>query len=360
MTADLSDLDIGHYRLESVLGRGRGSTVYVATSARDRQRYAFKILDTAEDRDSRLLRQLVMALENPHVVKIYDYGTHDGHPWLVRELVVGRALDEVLREAGVLNRADTVDVGLQVAAGLQGYQANGMAHGALHPGNILLSDDLVVRLCDPSVRTAGAEAAWWVAPEIAAGGAFDQASDQFSLGTVMHRALTGRIRAGSAPWAGCQAGPELIAVLERMLSADPAARFPSLDACLAALRQAAVPASATSAAPPTPAVVTPEPVPPQAKTSGGKTSRLVSRSQQQRIDGATKRIAEALAEAELFFAAGDLDNAAGHADRANAIVVTLAMGLPASVTEGIVAMRSKIAAARKARSSRRGWRRLFG
>jgi serine/threonine protein kinase len=97
---------------------------------------------------------------HPGLVRVYDAGV-DQRPgrsndvtYLIREWVDGEPLDEHLERVGPLSPPDAADVLRQVADALAAAHAGGLAHGRLHPRNVLVTDSGRVRLTDAAVAAA--------------------------------------------------------------------------------------------------------------------------------------------------------------------------------------------------------------
>src|SRR2546426_6837443 len=89
---------IGPYEILSALGAGGMGEVYKARDTRLGRDVAIKILPEsfASDPD-RLARfeqeaRAAAALNHPHILALYDLGTHDGAPFIVSELLEGETL----------------------------------------------------------------------------------------------------------------------------------------------------------------------------------------------------------------------------------------------------------------------------
>src|ERR1051325_8349010 len=112
-----------HYKVVAELGAGGMGVVYKALDLRLDRHVALKILppDKSEDheRRSRFLHEAraASALNDPHIVTIFDIFTDETTDVLVMELVQGRTLREILDEA-VMPVAKAIDIALQIAEGV--------------------------------------------------------------------------------------------------------------------------------------------------------------------------------------------------------------------------------------------------
>ncbi len=81
---------VGHYRLLSLLGQGGFAEVYLGTHIHLGTQAASKLLHThlASERDIEQFRaeaRTVAALTHPHIVRVLDFGTEGGAPYLVMD-----------------------------------------------------------------------------------------------------------------------------------------------------------------------------------------------------------------------------------------------------------------------------------
>jgi hemoglobin-like flavoprotein len=185
------------------------------------------------------------------------------------ECICGPALDKRLKDTGPLDAQEAVRYFDQLASALSRFHAQGMYHGAIRPSNILLDAcDLEGRaILSVHWRRAakhlgdGAltfEELTYLTPEQYVGGETDQKTDQYQLGQLLYETLTGEPLARvnvladfakkqatfTAPVVSALAGSNVASVrrfrdaLVRMLSADPGARWPSIDQARQAVREA--------------------------------------------------------------------------------------------------------------------------
>ncbi|MEM7153425.1 MAG: serine/threonine-protein kinase [Myxococcota bacterium] len=234
----------------------------------------------------------IAQLSHPNVVAIHDVGTYDwgeepsAEPtdpragsdalrrgvYLVMELVDGQRLSEWI-ETPRSWRA-VVEVFLQAGRGLVAAHARQLVHRDFKPGNVMVGADGRVRVLDfglarrshskgaPSPATAGRKTDFdqttsvagtpsYMAPEQYRGEPVDARADQFSFCVALYQCLHGTVpfrgenigQMQAAKEAGRFATPtkdsavprSIGRALRRGLAADPAERFPSMEALLRAL-----------------------------------------------------------------------------------------------------------------------------
>ncbi len=203
----------GRYRPDRMIGRGSHGTVWAATDELLRRRVALKKIDiprdippaAAEDLRERTLREArsVAALSNLHVVTLFDIvpATETG-PVLVMELVEGTTLAQIIARQGRLTPAVAATVGVAVASALVSAHAAGIVHRDVKPGNILITDQGMVKLSDFGIARNVDEASTtsprvivgspaYLAPEVINGQPAGPASDAWSLGATMFACVEG-------------------------------------------------------------------------------------------------------------------------------------------------------------------------
>lgn len=93
---------IGPYRVLETLGSGGSGTVYRVEDRRSGDRAALKLLTTGPALEARAARRLarefetLAALEHPNVVRVFEAGVHEGHPYITMELIEGLTLRQYL------------------------------------------------------------------------------------------------------------------------------------------------------------------------------------------------------------------------------------------------------------------------
>lgn len=276
---------IGGHRLVRRLGQGGMGDVWeaVAERAEKKETVAIKVLRAAvaahEPTRKRFLREArtAAAVRHPGIVRIFDVGsTQAGTPYIVMELLHGRALEALLREHGALPWPAAREILMQIAAALDVAHAAGVVHRDLKPANVMVRGDLHEPHCTiidfglarREVIASGSESLSrtgevfgsppFMSPEQFRGEEVDARSDIYSFGCLMFCVLTGRRpfqgeklgelmyhhlfspAPAPAPEAmKCPAAlrPALASIVLRALRKSPAHRFASMAELSAALRR---------------------------------------------------------------------------------------------------------------------------
>ncbi|KAA5543766.1 protein kinase [Roseiconus nitratireducens] len=145
---------LGGYRIIRMLGRGAMGAVYQAKQISLDRDVALKTIRgrLAENPASlaRFTREAYAAAQLSHhnVVQIYDFGEDSGQHYFSMEWVRGGSLADLVRDKGRLDPKLAATYILQAARGLQFAHRNGMVHRDIKPGNLLLSEDGVVKVAD--------------------------------------------------------------------------------------------------------------------------------------------------------------------------------------------------------------------
>src|SRR5437763_6805156 len=202
----------GRYRLDSRLGVGGMSTVYLAFDQRLERSVAVKLLaeHLADDPAfvSRFRREALSAarLVHPNIVQVFDFGFDEAQHqhFIVMEHVPGHSCAELLRDRGHLDVDQAVEIIAQACRGLEYAHRNGVVHRDVKPGNLLVSDSDVVKPADFGIARATDQSsitqvgsvlgtAAYLAPEQARGEPAGPQADIYSLGVVAYQLLSGRL-----------------------------------------------------------------------------------------------------------------------------------------------------------------------
>ena len=200
----------GRYRLESKLGSGGMSTVYLALDEVLDRPVAIKLLhrEISEEADQleRFRREARAAarLSHPNLVGVIDAGEDDGRPYIVFEYIEGRTLKRRIQEEGRLPVDEAVAYAIEIGRGLTAAHARKLVHRDVKPQNVLIDPDGRAKVTDfgiaRSLEQKGMTATGrvlgttdYVSPEQAMGEDVDERSDVYSLGVVLYEMLTGDV-----------------------------------------------------------------------------------------------------------------------------------------------------------------------
>ncbi|MFI6782789.1 protein kinase [Micromonospora sp. NPDC050276] len=282
------------YRLLDQIGAGGMSVIWRARDEVLDRVVALKVLAPSLAADARfrgMVREEARAaaqLVHPHLTSVHDYGETvdpDGSitSFVVMELLSGEELKLRLTE-GPLPWTEAVQVGAQVAEALAAAHRLGIVHRDITPANVMMTGTgvkvldfgIATRIGAPDEdedgETFGTPA--YVAPERLDGAPAQPSTDVYSLGVLLHEALTGRVPYPADTWEQLSAAlasgppptlaelpdlpPPVAQICLRSLARNPADR-PTARQVATALRDHALPAD-----PPTATIRVPtQPLPPQ-------------------------------------------------------------------------------------------------
>ncbi len=258
----------GRYRLGTLIGHGGMAEVVAAFDESLQRPVAVKRLRAEYTHDADLRRRFVREagaagrITHPNVVAIYDVGEHDGVPYFVMERLPGRTLHDEIG-TGPIPQPRLRILAAEILGGLGAAHRLGILHRVVKPGNVLLDETGRAKVGDFGIAhvsddmhhtTAGLVLGTlsYLPPERLAGGVATPAGDLYGVGVLLFEAATGRaaFRAESPlalthavatdlPTFGVEdrrrLDPGFVRAVERAMAKEPADRFPSTDAMLAAL-----------------------------------------------------------------------------------------------------------------------------
>jgi len=148
-----SGASIGPYKVDREIGRGGMGVVFLAHDTRLGRTVALKALpeDVATDPD-RLQRfereaRVLASLNHPNVAAIYGLEESEGHHYLALEHIEGETLaDRIAR--GPLPLAETLDICIQIASGVEAAHDGGVVHRDLKPANVMITPADQVKVLD--------------------------------------------------------------------------------------------------------------------------------------------------------------------------------------------------------------------
>jgi tetratricopeptide (TPR) repeat protein len=200
---------VGPYRVLRSVARGGMAEVFEVVDPVLGEHHALKLLHRTGTALQRFHREYeaMVRLNHPNVVRVYQFGEHEGWPWLSMEMLDGHPAQVFARdlgEPGATSRtSEMLRVGHELARALDHLHRRGLVHRDLKSANVLILPDRRVKLVDfGTARVDGALARItreneflgtfaYASPEQLEGKVVDGRSDLYSLGVLLYRLFTG-------------------------------------------------------------------------------------------------------------------------------------------------------------------------
>jgi Protein kinase domain len=286
---------LGAYEVQEILGQGAMGTVYRAYHGALARTAAVKVLSALTpdpDAVARFRReaQAIARMRHPNVLNVYDFGEHEGTPYMIVEYVAGGSLNERMKSAGRFSRQDALRLLEGIGAALDYAHGLEIVHRDVKPANVLLEPTgnpvladfgLAKLLQQSSLKTVSGVTTGtpaYMSPEQVMGAPVGPAADTYALATMAYELLAGVIpfdgegvlellyahvhrEPPPASSKDPELGPAVDAVLARGLAKDPGQRWESSAAMVSALRSALDSRLAAAPVSPVPPIAATMPVP---------------------------------------------------------------------------------------------------
>jgi serine/threonine protein kinase len=198
----------GRYQLLELVGSGGMAPVYRGLDMLLQRQVAVKVLREGFASDPAFLARFqrearaAARLDHPNVVTVYDVGQDGIRHYIVMEYVDGQDLKTWIRRKGRLDVQETLDLIIQICAGVGHAHKAGIIHCDIKPQNVLVTKDIRAKVTDFGIARALSESGitesdtvWgsplYFSPEQAAGEPPAPSSDVYSIGITMYEMLAG-------------------------------------------------------------------------------------------------------------------------------------------------------------------------
>lgn len=208
--SDFTGQTIGNYQIHERIGRGGMATVYRATQTAIGREVAIKVLPAQFLEDKSFLERftrevkVIADLQHPRILPIYDFGQHEGIPYIVMAYMAGSTLADRMSD-GPLALDELVRLVREIAEGLDHAHRQGVVHRDFKPSNVLLdrydnahlADFGIAKVSESTVGLTGTDTVigspGYMAPEMAQMNEVTPLVDVYALGVTLYQMLSGRL-----------------------------------------------------------------------------------------------------------------------------------------------------------------------
>lgn len=271
---DLTDCTLGEFRILRRLGSGGMAQVYLAEQTSLKRNVAIKVMRSDFGSDEMHRKRFehearaAAGLNHPNIVQVFAVGEEENIQYIAQEYVQGVNLRQYLQKKKPPNAHVAMHLMKQVSSALHAAHQAGIVHRDIKPENIMVTRRMVAKVTDFGLAqlTLGGERVnltqmgvtmgtpLYMSPEQVNGASVDARSDLYSMGVTFYHLLS-----GSPPFRAATAfalaykhlnedapplqelrpdlPPSLIQVIHRLMSKEPAERFPDARAVLSELKR---------------------------------------------------------------------------------------------------------------------------
>ena len=199
------------YQVKQLLGEGGKKKVYLVHDNTLDRDVAFALIktekldDESRTRITREAQAMGKLGDHPNIVTVYDFGDHEGQPYIVLPVMSGGDVEGLIEKAPDhrLPLEQVIGITKAVCQGLEFAHSKGIIHRDLKPGNVWLSADGTAKIGDFGLAVAVdlsrltqegmmVGTVSYMPPEQAMGGKVTPKADLYSLGAMLYEMVTGR------------------------------------------------------------------------------------------------------------------------------------------------------------------------
>jgi serine/threonine protein kinase len=251
-------MSLSDFKILKVLGRGGFSTVYQAKHHKNKLIYALKCIKKVSKDKRGIYRNktsmihheinILLKLNHPNIIRLFDWFEDRDNIYLVLEYITGKDLDCFFnRELATEKHA--IHIIVQISNAIKHCHDNNVIHRDIKTGNILVDENLNVKLTDFGLSTIKSHpmdiffdnvgTAYYISPELLLKKGYNEKVDTWALGITIYYLLTGqypfkdmkrkdifrKIRKNSVNYDTYILKEDQINLLKNLLIKDPHKRF---------------------------------------------------------------------------------------------------------------------------------------
>ncbi len=200
--------NIGKYEVQGIIAKGGMGVVYRAMHPSLHRPVVIKKMtarkNTANVERFKREAQILLDLQSPYIVHLFDYFTEDSYRYMVEELVDGMALDKLLQKQTVLSPQLAMLILQDACLALKYAHSKDIVHRDIKPGNILISRRAEIKLADFGIATEAEKEDTLTESGVALGtpaymppeqfensASVDCRADIYALGIMLYEMVTG-------------------------------------------------------------------------------------------------------------------------------------------------------------------------
>ncbi|MCQ2592170.1 MAG: serine/threonine protein kinase [Treponema sp.] len=264
---------IGKYKVQGVIAKGGMGVVYKAIHPSLKRYVVIKKMtsrgNAANAERFKKEAQILLDLQSPYIVHLFDYFTEGSYRYMVEELVDGIALDKLIKKQTVLPPPVAMLFLQDACFALKYAHSKDIVHRDIKPGNILISKRGEIKLADFGIASDIAEKegegltqtgvtlgtpAYMPPEQFEDSTSVDNRADIYALGIMLYEMVT-----GTKPYSGefsyenlkiIQKGKyipprkidktipkEISKLIQKMIRPNPKKRFQSVDGVIKAVKK---------------------------------------------------------------------------------------------------------------------------
>lgn len=192
----------GHLEVREKIARGGFGSVYCAFDPALDREVALKLLPAVANRNppGLLEARRLARVRHPNVLAVHGVEQHGGFLGIETDLIAGANLADELQRRGPLSMREACLIGVDLCRALAAIHSAGLVHGDLKAANVMCEADGSAMLVDfgsvrnlrePSEDGNLSGTPLSLAPEVLSGRPPGPAADLYSLGALLHLAVTG-------------------------------------------------------------------------------------------------------------------------------------------------------------------------